>query len=174
MLSKQCVLGSTRATGPDVMTPATPALEYVFTIEARIARPLSGGRSAAGERLHIPILAGTVTGPRLNGTILPGGSDWPLIRPDGTSEIEATYTVVADDGTPILAKNSGLRVSAPEVLARLRACEPVRPEEYYFRSAPRFDAPDGPHAWLRDRIFVASLAPDPAAGRITIDVYAVS
>jgi hypothetical protein len=60
------------------------------------------------------------------------------------------------------------------VLARLRAGEAVAPAEYYFRSAPRFDAPDGPHAWLRDRIFVASLAPDPAAGRIVIDVYAVT
>ena len=156
------------------MTPVTPTLELVFTIVAEIAKPISGGRSQAGERLHIPILGGTVTGPRLNGTILPGGSDWPLIRPDGTSEIEATYTVVADDGTPILVKNSGLRVSAPEVLARLRAGEPVIPEEYYFRAAPRFDAPDGPHAWLRDRIFVASIAPDPKAGRIAIDVYAVS
>lgn len=156
------------------MTPATPALEHVFTIVAQIAKPVSGGRSGVGERLHIPILAGAVTGPRLNGTIMPGGSDWPLIRPDGTSEIEATYTVVADDGTPILVRNSGLRVSAPDVLARLRAGEAVRPDEYYFRSSPRFDAPDGPHAWLRDRVFVASLAPTPAAGRITIDVYAVT
>lgn len=156
------------------MTPATPALEHVFIIAAEIGRPLSGGRSAQGERLHIPILGGTVAGPRLSGTIRPGGSDWPLIRPDGTSEIEATYTVVADDGTPILVRNAGLRVSAPEVLARLRAGEAVAPDEYYFRSAPRFDVPDGPHAWLRDRLFVASLAPDPAAGRIVIDVYAVS
>jgi len=156
------------------MRPATPAIELVFTITARIAKPLSGGRSAAGERLHIPILDGIVTGPRLNGTILPGGSDWPLIRPDGTSEIEATYTVIAEDGTPILVRNSGLRVSAPEVLARLRAGEAVGADEYYFRSSPRFEAPDGPHAWLRDRIFVASLAPDPKAGRVTIDVYVVS
>jgi hypothetical protein len=156
------------------MTPAIPALERVFTIVAEIGKPLSGGRSVAGERLHIPILGGTVAGPRLSGTILPGGSDWPLIRPDGTSEIEASYTVVADDGTPILVRNGGLRVSAPEVLARMRAGEAVSPDEYYFRSAPRFDAPDGPHAWLRDRLFVASLAPDPAAGRIVIDVYAVA
>ncbi len=71
-------------------------------------------------------------------------------------------------------RNTGLRVSAPGVLARLRASEAVGPGEYYFRSAPRFDAPDGPHAWLRDSLFVASLAPDPPAGRIVIDVYAVS
>lgn len=162
------------ATGPDAMVPAIPALEHVFTIVAEIAKPISGGHSAAGERLHIPILAGSVFGPRLKGTIVPGGSDWPLIRPDGTSEIEATYTVIADDGTPILVRNRGLRVSPPEVLARLRAGEAVAPDEYYFRSSPRFETPDGPHAWLRDRIFVASLAPDPKAGRIAIDVYVVA
>lgn len=154
------------------MRPAEPGLDFAFTILADIGAPLSGGVHVNGERLHIPILGGTVSGPRLTGRILPGGSDWPLIRPDGTSEISARYTIRADDGTPILVCNEGLRASSPEVLGRLRAGELVDPSEYYFRTSPRFEAPDGDHVWLNDRLFVASLAPNGTT--IRIDVYALT
>lgn len=137
---------------------AAPGLEYVFTIHAEIGDVVSGGSSPLGERLHIPILGGIVEGPALSGTIAPGGSDWPLVRRDGASNISAHYTIIASDGTPILVINNGLRVSAPEVTARLRAGEPVDPDEFYFRSSPLFEAPEGPHAWLNNFVFVASLA----------------
>ncbi len=154
-----------------VPLPSTPRLEFAFSISAEIGQARSAGRHGQGERLHIPILAGRVEGPRLRGTILPGGSDWPLIRPDGTSEISARYTILTADDTPILVHNDGLRVSSPDVLARLRRGEAVDPAAYYFFSTPRFEAPDGPYRWLSDTIFVASLAPRP--GGIEIRVFAV-
>lgn len=153
-------------------SPTTPALEYVFSIRADIAPPRSAGVGPLGERLHIPILGGIVQGPRLKGRILPGGSDWPLIRPDGSSAISAHYSIEAEDGTLILVQNEGLRVSAPEVTARLRAGQLVAPDAYYFRTAPRFDAPDGPHQWLRESLFIASLAPH--GRQIGIAVYRVA
>lgn len=152
--------------------PVTPALDHVFTIDAEIDAARSAGPGPMGERLHIPITGGRVHGPRLTGRILPGGSDWPLIGPDGQSRIEARYTIEAEDGTLIYVVNKGLRVSSPDVLARLRAGEAVPPEAHYMRAAPRFDVPDGPHAWLRENLFVCSLAP---AGRtVVIDVYRVA
>jgi hypothetical protein len=155
-----------------VTTPVPPGVEYVFTISADIAPPRSAGAGLWGERLHIPIIGGKVSGPRLEGKILPGGSDWPVIRPDGASAITAHYSVEADDGTLIVVKNEGLRVSTPEVLARLRAGEAVDPSEYYFRTAPVFDAPDGPHQWLRESLFICSLAP--RAGGVEVAVYRVT
>lgn len=153
-------------------TPTTPALEKVFTIEAEVDAPRSAGPGPMGERLHIAITGGRVHGPRLSGRILPGGSDWPLIAPDGTSHIAAHYTVEAEDGTLIYVVNKGLRVSSAEVMARLRAAEPVSPDEYYMRAAPVFDVPDGPHQWLREALFVSSIAPK---GRtIVIDVYRIA
>jgi Protein of unknown function (DUF3237) len=152
--------------------PVTPGLDEVFTITAEIAAPLGAGPGLAGERLHIPITGGSVTGARLTGTVLPGGSDWPLIRRDGATEVQALYTIRADDGTPILVRNHGLRISSPEVAARMRQGEILEPDDYYFRAAPVFDAPDGPHQWLRETLFVASLAP--AGRKITIRVFAVT
>ncbi|SLN66268.1 hypothetical protein AQS8620_03084 [Aquimixticola soesokkakensis] len=162
----------TDQTTDQTTAPTTPALEFAFAIRAEIAPPRSGGKSPLGERLHIPITGGTVTGPRLRARILPGGSDWPLITPDGTSKICADYTIEAEDGTLILVHNEGLRASSAEVLARLRAGEKVRPEEFYFRCAPRFDVGDGPHAWLRSTLFVGSIAPQ--GNVIEIDVFAVT
>ena len=154
------------------MRPAAPGLEYAFTIRAEIGRTMTGGSSRNGERLHIAIAGGRVEGPRLGGTIAPGGSDWPLLRPDGASRISACYTIVASDGTPILVRNEGIRVSSPEVLTRLRAGEAVDPAEYYFRTTPVFEAPDGPHAWLNDTVFVASLCR--SGGEVVVDVYRVT
>lgn len=136
---------------------SAPALEFVFEIRARIGAVQRAGAGPMGERQHIPILGGSVAGPRLNGRILPGGSDWPLTRADGNSVIDAHYTVEADDGSLIYVHNRGLRVSGAEVLDRLRRGEPVAPHEMYFRSAPVFDAPHGPHGWLNDHLFVATL-----------------
>jgi hypothetical protein len=152
-------------------TPATPALIPVFTITADIAAPLDAGPGLGGRRVHFAITGGRIAGPRLNGVILPGGSDWALVRTDGLTQVQASYSVRADDGTLIWVRNDGLRHCAPDVLARLRAGDDVPPTEYLFRGAPRFDAPDGPHQWLREHLFIASLAP---RGRsITIDVYQV-
>lgn len=157
---------------PDAATPAEPGLEFVFLIRAHIGDTLSGGQSPKGERLHIQITGGRVEGPKLSGTVAPGGSDWPLVRPDGTSEISARYTIVASDGTPIFVRNDGLRVSSPAVLERLRAGEQVDPSEFYFRASPVFEAPDGPHGWLNDAVFVASLCR--VGADILVAVYRVT
>lgn len=134
-----------------------PALEFVFEIRAQIGAVQRAGPGPLGERQHIAVNGGTVAGPGLSGSILPGGSDWPLTRADGATVIDAHYTVRADDGTLIYVHNHGLRVSSAEVLERLRRGEAVAADEMYFRSAPVFDAPDGPHGWLSRRLFVATL-----------------
>lgn len=153
------------------MSPVPPGLTFVFRIEAEIDHPRSAGPSAHGERLHIPILGGQVRGPKLQGRILPGGSDWPVIGPDGNSRIEAHYTIEAEESTLIYVVNKAIRVSSPEVTARLRSRQHVLPSEYYMRGVPVFDAPDGPHQWLRERLFVCTI--EPAGQVIGIDVFAM-
>lgn len=155
-----------------MICPQVPGLEFVFAIEAQIAPPRSAGTGPYGERLHIPILGGQVHGPRLSGHILPGGSDWPVIGPDGNSIISAHYTIEASDGTLIYVQNQGLRVSTAEALSAVRAGTDPGPDAFYMRAAPRFDCADGPHDWLRRSLFVCALAPGP--GCVTINVYRVT
>lgn len=135
--------------------PSPPPLSFAFTIDASIGPFTPQGAGPLGQRLHIPIVGGEVTGPLLTGRIRSGGSDWALLRADGATFIEAHYTLEAHDGTLIYVQSRGLRVSSAAVLARLQAGEDVADDEVYFRCAPTFEAPDGPHAWLNQRLFVA-------------------
>ncbi|MWD26623.1 DUF3237 family protein [Aquicoccus sp. SCR17] len=148
------------------------ALAFAFEIRATIGAALDGGPGRNGHRRIIPITGGTVEGPRLSGRVLPGGADYELVRADGNSVVEAHYALEAADGTPIYIRNVGLFVAPEDVIARLDAGEEVAPAEYYFRSAPVFDAPAGPHGWLADRIFVAECRFTPA--EVAIRVHEVT
>ena len=156
----------------DEEAPVPPGLAHVFTIRAEIDAPRTNGPGVNGERKHIAITGGSVEGPRLAGRILPGGSDWLWQRPDGVAEIRAHYTVEARDGALIYVRYLGLRVAPDDVREKMIAGEPVNPPAFYFRSSPVFDAPDGPHRWLRETIFVARLAPQ--AGGVVIEVFSVA
>jgi hypothetical protein len=129
--------------------PGGPVLEFVFEASVSIAERLTVGKSKYGERIAVPITGGTVTGPRLQGEVLPVGADFQLVRPDGDMELEARYLLRASDGALIHVHNRGLvhadrgRAGAPQI---------------YVRTVPEFEAPnDGPHAWLNHGIFLATL-----------------
>jgi hypothetical protein len=151
------------ATSAEAQSGAAPQLEHVFDVSVRVATPINLGESDGYRRRTIPILDGTVTGPRFIGTVLPGGADWQRVRvSDGLTRLVATYAIQHEDGTIVQIENAGIRRAAPEVMARLNAGQPVDPALVYFRTIPSFDAPAGPHAWLNDSIFIASgrRAPD--------------
>jgi hypothetical protein len=92
----------------------------------------------------------------MKGTLLPGGADWQLIRPDGLTVVEALYLLRTDDGSTIQVRNRGIRHGPQEVMQRLTAGEPVDPSEYYFRAIPTFSAPVGRYGWLNRALFVCS------------------
>ncbi|HEX7928268.1 MAG TPA: DUF3237 domain-containing protein, partial [bacterium] len=140
------------------MPHPTPLLRHIFTVRADLANILDVGPTPAGHRRVINILAGTVTGPRLTGKVLPGGADWQIVRPDGALDIEARYTLQADDGALIQVRSSGLRHGAPEVLARVVRGDPVDPGEYYFRTLMRFETAAPKHDWLNRILAIAYAA----------------
>jgi hypothetical protein len=129
------------------------ALEVLAECDARFDL----GTRSQGQRRFIPIVGGSFEGPRIRGRVLPGGGDWQLQRPDGVLEVEARYTLQADDGTLIYIHNSGVVI---------RSATP------YARTTPRFEAPpNSAHAWLNQAIFVASLGiaqPDPLIVRVRV------
>jgi hypothetical protein len=134
-------------------TPAPPALEFVFEAVILLAPPVELGMVDGARRRLVPITGGTVNGPRLNGTVLPGGGDWQAIGKDRTV-IHAKYTLEASDGTRIAIDNPGVRVAAPEIIARLTAGEDLDPALYYFRTTPVFEVQAGPHDWMTRSVFV--------------------
>jgi hypothetical protein len=150
---------------------AAPALDFAFALSVTVAPALELGSTHLGRRRIIAITGGTVTGPRLRGAILPGGADWQVIRSDGVAELEARYTLRADDGGLIAVVNRGLRHGPEAVMRKLIAGEPVDPAAYYFRCTPVFETAAPAHQWLTRTVFVASGARHP--DRVELDVFAV-
>jgi hypothetical protein len=126
----------------------TPELRFAFEIDVEVGTPLDMGQTQAGHRRVVPIAGGLVSGPRLEGRVLPVGADWQILRPDGTADLDARYTIQSDDGALIYVANRGVRHGPPEVLARLNRGERVDPASYYFRSAASFETGASQHAWL--------------------------
>lgn len=145
--------------------------EFISEVRVAVGPPQLIGAGPKGERRIIPILAGTIQGPRLNGEVLPGGADIQLIRNDGVAEIEARYTLRLGDGALVFVVNRGLRAAAPEDMARLLRGEPVPPERVYFRTMPAFETAAPQHAWLMRRIFLGFGQRFPDA--VTIRIHAV-
>jgi hypothetical protein len=151
--------------------PATPTLEFLARVRADVETPQVLGQTLAGERRIVPIAGGEIDGPHLRGEILPGGADWQVVCADGTALLEARYTVRTDDGALVYIRNLGLRHGPPAVMERIQGGEAVDPAEYYFRSAPRFEAGDVRYAWLNHILAVGSGAR--LANEVHLDIYAV-
>jgi hypothetical protein len=149
----------------------SPGLRYAFSIRAKVAPIQDLGQTARGHRRVIDILGGEVQGPKLEGEILPGGADWQIVRPDGTIEVVARYTIKAASGATIYVQNEGLRVATPEILARMTKGELMPPDTYYFRTAPKFETSEPSLKWLERTLFVGKAARTP--DRVVIGFHEV-
>ena len=134
-----------------------PPLQFAFRIRInfptgpRLRFPVRGGDT----RGYINVVSGIVEGPKLQGTLVPGGGgDCSLFRADGVVVFDARYLIQATDGTLIQVFNRGFAYAAPEVTKRIERGAPVDAADNYFRLSPVFETADGPHAWLTRTVFV--------------------
>jgi hypothetical protein len=143
----------------------------IFHIEAEVGEIQHFGITPYGERRVIDIVGGRVHGPRLQGRVLPGGTDRQVIRTDGVTDLQARYAIETDSGARILVNSDGLRHGPAEVLAAIARGERVSPELYYFRTAMRFETADPAHAWLNRIIALAAGTRERL--HVRLDVYEV-
>jgi hypothetical protein len=143
--------------------------EFAFKAEITLDKVLELGNTQHGNRRIIPITGGSFEGPQIQGTILPGGADWQIIRTDSVAELEARYTLQTSDNALIYVLNRGYRHGPPEVMQRLSKGEPVDPKEYYFRATPVFETSAENYKWLTRYIFIAT--GERRADRVILDFY---
>ncbi len=115
-----------------------PSLEYVMELTVTIGEPITVGNVTQGHRTIIPITGGTFEGPRIKGSVSPGGADYQLYdNAHGRNNLEAIYSIVTDDGEHIMVKNRGIATAD------------------YFVTSPIFETSyDGKYAWLNNGIYV--------------------
>lgn len=150
------------------MTGTIPSLIHVAGFAVDVGVPVVVGETPHGLRRIIPILGGTVSGPRLRGSILPGGADFQLIDADGYTTLEARYVLRLDDDALVYVVNTGIRSGPPEVMARILRGEVVDPSLVYFRTVPRFETAAPAYRWLTRPLFLASGARHPDRVEITV------
>ncbi|MBO9581140.1 MAG: DUF3237 domain-containing protein [Sphingobium sp.] len=136
-----------------------PGLEFAFRMRLEFgteARLRFEPALMSVTRGFVAVLGGTIEGPRLKGRVVSrSGGDWPRLWSSGLVEFEAHYVLEADDGTPIYIHNRGIAWQPPEVMAALeRGEKPDVPP--YCRVTPRFEVPDGPHAWMNHTLFIGT------------------
>ena len=155
----------------DAYLKTPPRLAFAFSVRVIVGPIQDLGQTARGRRRIIDILGGTAEGPRFQGEILPGGADWQIVRPDGTIEVVARYTIRSTSGALVYVQNDGLRVASPEILARMSKGELVPFDSYRFRTAPRFETSDPSLKWMETSTFVGVAARTP--DRVVIGFHEV-
>lgn len=90
-----------------------------------------------------------------------GGADRQLIRPDGLEQLDALYELRTDDGAVVTVRNQVL------------VDETGEGNRYAFSSIS-LSAPEGPHGWLNQRVFVGTLdSMKPARAAVRVRAYAL-
>ncbi|KAI8622986.1 hypothetical protein F5Y19DRAFT_483232 [Xylariaceae sp. FL1651] len=107
-VSNFLLLVATLVLGSPLSPPSAPSLAYLFTVQATESSPVIIGNSGHGTRLVIPITGGTVTGPKLNGTVLALGGDWGSYDVYNKTFVpDAKIVVQTGDGANILFTGYG-------------------------------------------------------------------
>ena len=119
----------------------------------------------------MPIIGGTVSGPRLNGRLMHLGADWQTLFAGGLAELDTRYAMETDDGAVIEIRNYGFRHGPAAVLAALARGDDVDPGAYYMRTQARLETGDARYDWVNRTLFVGTGARLDAAVRVSL--YAI-
>jgi hypothetical protein len=109
---------------------------HLFTLNVETAPPAMIAGGPEGIRGMNMALGGTFAGPRLAGSVRPGGGDRFTMRASGSIRLDVRLVLTCDDGTDFLLTYGGIATPSPS--------GPM------IRIAPTFEAPSGLYAWLND------------------------
>ncbi|MFJ3615471.1 DUF3237 domain-containing protein [Streptomyces hydrogenans] len=139
---------------PVVRSDFAPALDFAFEVRAFLAPSVHIGHGAGETTTYVPVTGGTVEGPRLRGTVLPGGGDWCDRRGD-VYQLDARYLLQADDGAVIDITNRGYyHEDDPTSPAQYDGALQVSEAGVYYRTSPVFRTDAPAHLWLARTVFI--------------------
>jgi hypothetical protein len=149
--------------------PDAPVLVPLTQIRCEVGPLVSLGPAPHGERRYVPLGAGNVRGPELNGILVDGGIDWQIQRADGVLDIAAHYVIRSDDGALIEVQSTGMRHGSADVMARLARGETLPRGAYFFRTVMRFTT--GAAQWQHLNRTIAIAVGQREARAVLLDVY---
>ncbi|MGI9251789.1 MAG: DUF3237 domain-containing protein [Pseudohongiellaceae bacterium] len=118
---------------------------------------LDGGtRIDAGHTSIAPLEGGSFSGPRLRGTVMPGGADW-ITQVSGHSSLDVRITLLTDDDAYIYMTYRGMVVPGDSGL--------------YWRITPLFNTAAEQYDWLNHIVCVGKNKQ--VAGKIAYDIWQI-
>ena len=138
------------------MTKTISAIEteHVFDYEALLKPPVVIGAGPFGTRLFYEVREGTVSGPKVNGTVLTGGGDWALVASDGWTRLDVRGQVRTDDGALLYITYKGVIEPSNAMREAVMSGGETGFDDQYFRIAPEIETGDERYAWLTLSTFV--------------------
>jgi len=138
---------------------------HLLTLKLNVSGMQPIGETPAGNRRIGLVAGGTFAGPRLRGSVLPGGADWIIGRPDGVTTLDVRIVLQTDDGAAIGLTYRGLRHGPAAVMEKVNGGQFVDPSEYYFRIAATFETAAPQYAWL-NKMFAIGTGSRPPEGPV--------
>jgi Protein of unknown function (DUF3237) len=145
--------------------------QHLITLTLQVSGMQVIGATPAGNRRIGLVAGGTFTGERLRGSVLPSGTDWIIVRPDGATTLDVRLVLETDDKAMIGLTYRGMRHGPPAVMDRLNRGENVDPSEYYFRTSTAFETAAPRYEWL-NRIIAVGTGRRPPEGPV-YDIFEV-
>jgi hypothetical protein len=138
--------------------PVPESGTLVLSAEVRLDNVYDVGKTPFGHRVVAVTQEGTMSGPKVQARVLPGGLDFNLVLPNGVEEVEQILVLQTSDNKYAIMRNAGVGASASDV-----------------RIVYDFEVPkDGEYAWLNSGKYVGRRSIDAAGRKMTLSIYEVS
>ena len=158
MAAGRTTVGTTSS--PNRVANATTSLpvEHLFTMHLELTNPVVMADGPNGGRVFMGILAGTVSGPRVNGAVMPLiSSAWGTLRDDSYALMHSSLVIETDDHARIAITSTGIAHYGPDPYRRVSALFEVGHDRYQ---------------WLNNVQGIA--IGTPGRNEITYEVYALA
>jgi hypothetical protein len=130
----------------------------VFEADMKLDQVYDMGKTPYGHREVFIVQGGTVSGEKLQGSVMPGGLDFQLSLSNGSMEIEQIFVLRTNDGKYIYLRSAGTAADKSDV-----------------RMVPDFEAPNGSTcSWLSTGKYAGRRVLDLAAKTMKISIYDVA
>lgn len=139
--------------------------QHLMTLKLAVNGMQPIGETPAGNRRVGLVAGGTFEGPKLRGTVLPGGADWIIGRADGVTALDVRIVLQTDDGAAIGLAYKGLRHGPADVMEKVNSGAFADPAHYYFRTVATFETAAPRYAWL-NKVFCIGTGSRPPEGPV--------
>lgn len=146
--------------------------EHLFSMHGTLRNPPEViGETPEGLRANFYVTGGHVSGPHLQGTVLPVGGDWLTVRRDGVGVLDVRATLETGDGALIYFSYTGMLDAGVDGYQRF--LDGDLPARIPLRGAPRLLTAHPDYLWLTRLQCVNIGEVDLENFAVTYDLYAL-